>query len=428
MTPVAVSMGTGSLYGTPLLRTFTRGEKQYELGNHLGNVLAIITDRKNAVSSAGNSSLIDHFDADIASAQDYYPFGMQMPGRTHSSGSYRYGFNGKENDNEVKGVGNEIDYGMRVYDPRVARFLSLDPITKKYAELTPYQYASNSPITFIDQDGLEFVFKMPDGRLYFQPPSDHNRIPIPTGAIPIPVNMGGFSHNRLFDGITNNIVILLTPPLEGINTFVGGRNVRRKTTFEIQNGKGKLVTNTTFEKGTPGDYIEAGINVFNFATLFNGEREGGGSGMHGEPTPGFHGETGPGAPKLNIPAIAETNLLAGKAQATANGGEGVAVNYEGAEVPIYRGGENFDLKSGEYRATPNGKYPARGLSLDVNPVNLQKFGGANKIISIPEELQIIPTPSTINPGHFDIIPKDTKMSAENFQKLLNEIKTIPVKK
>ncbi|HPZ86603.1 MAG TPA: RHS repeat-associated core domain-containing protein [Flavihumibacter sp.] len=68
---------------------------------------------------------------------------------------YRYGFNGKENDNEVKGVGNQQDYGMRIYDPRLGRFLSVDPITKQYPELTPYQFASNSPIAAIDLDGLE---------------------------------------------------------------------------------------------------------------------------------------------------------------------------------------------------------------------------------------------------------------------------------
>jgi RHS repeat-associated protein len=72
---------------------------------------------------------------------------------------YRYGFNGKENDNEVKGEGNQQDYGMRIYDPRVSRFLSVDPLSKSYPYLTPYQFASNSPIGGIDLDGLEFFKK-----------------------------------------------------------------------------------------------------------------------------------------------------------------------------------------------------------------------------------------------------------------------------
>ncbi|MFT3980440.1 MAG: RHS repeat-associated core domain-containing protein [Ferruginibacter sp.] len=86
---------------------------------------------------------------------DYYPFGMSMPARNYSSAIYRYGFNGKENDNEVKGDGGQQDYGMRIYDPRLAKFLSVDPLTQKYPWLTPYQFAGNTPIQAIDVDGEE---------------------------------------------------------------------------------------------------------------------------------------------------------------------------------------------------------------------------------------------------------------------------------
>ncbi len=85
-----------------------------------------------------------------------------MPGRKFRTGSvYRYGFNGKENDNDVKGEGNQQDYGMRIYDPRLGRFLSEDPLTQSYPELTPYQYASNRPVDGTDLDGLEYT---PAGR------------------------------------------------------------------------------------------------------------------------------------------------------------------------------------------------------------------------------------------------------------------------
>ena len=88
----------------------------------------------------------------------YYPFGMiSRSVFTSSLGlGYRYGFNGKENDADVKGDGDQIDYGMRVYDPRIGKFLSVDPISKNYPALTPYQFASNRPIDGIDKDGLEW--------------------------------------------------------------------------------------------------------------------------------------------------------------------------------------------------------------------------------------------------------------------------------
>ncbi|MBC9914074.1 RHS repeat domain-containing protein [Chitinophaga varians] len=94
-------------------------------------------------------------DATVFSATDYAPFGMQMVGRKWSlSGGYRYGFNGKENDNEVKGEGNQQDYGMRVYDPRIGKFLSVDPLTANYPDLGAYTYAADNPIRLIDVQGM----------------------------------------------------------------------------------------------------------------------------------------------------------------------------------------------------------------------------------------------------------------------------------
>ncbi len=134
------------------ISTFTRNEKIFELNNHLGNVLVTISDKRKAVDSDADSD-IDYYDADVVSANDYYPFGMMMPGRKYNSGKYRYGFNGKENDNEVKGEGNSIDFGARVYDPRVGRFLSLDPFSQVFPGNSPYCYSANNPLLFIENNG-----------------------------------------------------------------------------------------------------------------------------------------------------------------------------------------------------------------------------------------------------------------------------------
>ncbi|PBQ30217.1 hypothetical protein CNR22_00070 [Sphingobacteriaceae bacterium] len=82
---------------------------------------------------------------------------MEMPGRRYqAAGSYRYGFNGKENDNEVKGSGIQQDYGLRIYDTRIARFLSVDPLTAGYPSWSPFPFAMNRPIDGIDLDGGEW--------------------------------------------------------------------------------------------------------------------------------------------------------------------------------------------------------------------------------------------------------------------------------
>jgi RHS repeat-associated protein len=130
--------------------TFSRilAEKEYEINDHLGNVCVVVSDRKSVTISGTN--LYDT--AVVLNYNNYYPFGMQQVGRTYTGTAYRYGFNGKELDQENNG---DYDYGFRIYDPRLARFLSVDPLSPKYAMLTPYQFASNTPIQAIDLDGLE---------------------------------------------------------------------------------------------------------------------------------------------------------------------------------------------------------------------------------------------------------------------------------
>lgn len=83
---------------------------------------------------------------------------------------YSYGFNGKEKDDEVKGSGNSIDFGERMYDTRLGRWLSIDLKVRKYPFVSPYCYAVNTPILFIDVEGEDIYIKNPSGGkpiLYF---------------------------------------------------------------------------------------------------------------------------------------------------------------------------------------------------------------------------------------------------------------------
>jgi RHS repeat-associated protein len=145
------------------LSTFTRGEKEYFLTDHRGNVMATVSDRKMQVDN-NNDGIVDYYIADVVTATDYAPFGSLLTGRTYRNNGQqlKYGYNGKENDNDVKGEGNQQDYGFRIYDPRLGKFLSVDPIAKNYPELTPYQFASNSPISGVDLDGKEFSLSITD--------------------------------------------------------------------------------------------------------------------------------------------------------------------------------------------------------------------------------------------------------------------------
>jgi len=135
----------------PIIVSNTVGDKRYELSNHLGNVLSIVTDRKTVT----NPNNFTTFTPDVLSYNDYYPFGMLLPGRSDNSKEYRYGFQGQEKDDKIKGEGNSVNYKFRMHDPRVGRFFAVDPLTKKYPYLTPYQFSSNQPIHASELEGLE---------------------------------------------------------------------------------------------------------------------------------------------------------------------------------------------------------------------------------------------------------------------------------
>jgi RHS repeat-associated protein len=65
--------------------------------------------------------------------------------------AYTYGFNAKEKDDETQ----LLNYGFRMYDPRLGRFISADPVGRQFPFYSPYQYAGNKPIWATDLDGLE---------------------------------------------------------------------------------------------------------------------------------------------------------------------------------------------------------------------------------------------------------------------------------
>lgn len=82
-----------------------------------------------------------------------------MPTATYNfRKEYRYGFNGHEKDDEIKGAGNSYNMGARLYDPRIGRTPTQDPAKKLYPGISPYAFAMNTPIQAIDPDGKVVIF------------------------------------------------------------------------------------------------------------------------------------------------------------------------------------------------------------------------------------------------------------------------------
>jgi hypothetical protein len=133
-------------------RAYNRGYTQYELTNHLGNVLTTLSDKKRGVQSGVDTSLVAYFNPVIENALDYYPFGMVMPARTYYGNStYRYGFNGQEKSTEIDPNGNSMTAEFWEYDARLGRRWNLDPVLKVHE--SPYLAFAGNPIWLKDPLG-----------------------------------------------------------------------------------------------------------------------------------------------------------------------------------------------------------------------------------------------------------------------------------
>lgn len=131
------------------------GRIAYEISNHLGNVQAVISDKKVPVPDAQDPTIVAFYNPGIITATDYYPFGMVMPNRSIDTDEYRYGYQAQLTDQEL--WDGAVSYKYRIEDPRIGRFFSVDPLAPEYPWNSPYAFSENRVIDGVELEGLEFA-------------------------------------------------------------------------------------------------------------------------------------------------------------------------------------------------------------------------------------------------------------------------------
>jgi RHS repeat-associated protein len=214
-------------------------------------------------------------------------FGMVMPERSFSYEKYRWGFNGKETDNEVKGAGNSLDFGARIYDCRLGRFLSVDPLFKVTSFYTPYLFAGNKPVSAIDKGGLlevivHYLHKSPNGDVSEQYTYKYNittaedikgisrstlHVNVNTADVPVTVGTSTTFEYKVISwsivpgtGLTDMVVMKRNSPMEYYAMYWAGK-------FIINNplGTGQLAMGTQSRDPFTGEYKTTNsraINIF----------------------------------------------------------------------------------------------------------------------------------------------------------------------
>ncbi len=114
----------------------------------------------------GNNRLVLGESGGVEQVNHYYPFGGLMGERENLASSQRYKYNGKELD-RTHGL-DWYDYGARMYDPTLARWMVPDPLAEKYYSVSPYAYCGNRPINISDPDGKDWI-EGPNGQAQFDP-------------------------------------------------------------------------------------------------------------------------------------------------------------------------------------------------------------------------------------------------------------------
>ncbi len=142
--PTELLLSEQMLYGSSRLgvRKAQSDEKYYELTNHLGNVMAVVSDKR----------LPDN-QSDIVALYDYFPYGASLPSRTFEKESYPFGYNTQLKIDEIAGKGKHYTAPFWEYNPQVVQRWNIDPQWQQRQGQSPYVINNDNPIIYTDPNG-----------------------------------------------------------------------------------------------------------------------------------------------------------------------------------------------------------------------------------------------------------------------------------
>ncbi len=282
-----------------------------------------------------------------------------MVGRSFRPSEYRIGFNGQEKDDEISGNGNNINYEARIYGLRVARFLSVDPRTKQFPFLTPYQFASNTPIWGVDLDGEE-VRVYTESPAYYKLNVGHTFITVGDGD-----NVVVYTYGRYADvdapsgGNAPHSFNSLSPSGQGVLRKLTGQAAQSFLKKAFENEEVNVYEVTDAEEQKTAQFFEDQFKSPNSKTPTSGPYKG-----------------DPNSRVVDQYDLGNNNCTTKSCEAVGAGGSKIfkETTQEVMKTEMYKSGMDYD-----FRLTGTGEYQTNPIQVPWSP------GGAKQVLDYQDQ-------------------------------------------
>ena len=171
--------GNGYLYSGSMVFRKEGSERSaesvaYSGGRFVADASGVLRPQIHVLDHLGSVRVIVDKSGNVVERDSYYPYGGRLEDGSVEQSDNRYRYNGKESQSDF-GL-PYLDYGARMYDPTTARWLTQDPLSEQYYDISPYSFCAGNPLKYVDMDGMDIWEIDSEGYIRWREKSEGHRL------------------------------------------------------------------------------------------------------------------------------------------------------------------------------------------------------------------------------------------------------------